>query len=188
MAKLSKTLKAQQDCVTEYEREVQLLRATVDNLRGSLAGKEAASGVQSEQITKVRTAVLGMRQGLCAARPAYFLLLTHLQSTAAPDHELMPMSLPQLHKELSQTREQLAALTSEEQRLQQELAAAGLDREELRAMLEQQGAELEQQRQRIVSLEQQAAGDKADWEAKRQDLEVRAHGCLQNGLLLSGLA
>ncbi|PNW85905.1 hypothetical protein CHLRE_03g200600v5 [Chlamydomonas reinhardtii] len=128
VAKLSKTLKAQQDCVTEYEREVQLLRATVDNLRGSLAGKEAASGVQSEQITK-------------------------------------------LHKELSQTREQLAALTSEEQRLQQELAAAGLDREELRAMLEQQGAELEQQRQRIVSLEQQAAGDKADWEAKRQDLE-----------------
>ncbi|PNH05811.1 Kinesin-2 [Tetrabaena socialis] len=125
--KLSSTLKAAQDCVTEYEREVQLLRATVDNLRGSLAGKEAASAVQSEQVAKV-------------------------------------------HRELAQCREQLAALTGEAQRLQQELERGGEERAELAASLERTSCEVSAQRARLAEAEQEAEEQRGAWEVERQEL------------------
>ncbi|KAG2444103.1 hypothetical protein HYH02_009045 [Chlamydomonas schloesseri] len=146
VAKMSKTLKAQQDCVTEYEREVQLLRATVDNLRGSLAGKEAASGVQSEQITKLHKELSQTREQLATLTSEEQRLQQELASAGADREELRAM-LEQQGAELEQQRQRILALEQQaaedkadweakQQELEESVAALTAEGDQLHSTIE----------------------------------------------------
>ncbi|KAG2436806.1 hypothetical protein HXX76_006329 [Chlamydomonas incerta] len=150
VAKMSKTLKAQQDCVTEYEREVQLLRATVDNLRGSLAGKEAASGVQSEQITKLHKELSQTREQLAALTSEEQRLQQELASAGVDREELRAM-LEQQGAELEQQRQRIVSL---EQQADEDKADWEAKRQELEESVAALTAEGDQLRNTIEALRQ----------------------------------
>ncbi|KAG2494752.1 hypothetical protein HYH03_006997 [Edaphochlamys debaryana] len=107
--KISTTFKAAQEACTEYEREVQLLRASVDNLKGSLAGKEAAAAVQSEHIVKLQKELASTKEQLAAATTESQRQQQEL-AQGAEDRAALATEVEQRCGEVTALRESVAGL------------------------------------------------------------------------------
>ncbi|KXZ43987.1 hypothetical protein GPECTOR_76g809 [Gonium pectorale] len=125
------TLRAAQDFVSALEQEAHMLRASVENLKGSLAGKEAAAAVQSEQMAKLHKELAQSKEHIASLVAAEEQLKQEAELSSSERAELMA-SLELRTAELDHMRERLRA---QEEQSEEQRASMDAQMQELQAQL-----------------------------------------------------